>query len=65
MKGVLNMASYKKAYALRVDEPAFEKLKIISNANHRSVNSQIEALIEQCITDYEKQNGEIHLTLNE
>lgn len=53
------MANYKKPYALRVDETAFEKLKIISNANHRSVNSQIEALIEQCISDYEKTNGNI------
>lgn len=59
------MSTYKKNYALRVDETAFEKLKIISNANHRSVNSQIEALIEQCIIAYEKDNGEIIIASNE
>lgn len=59
------MANYKKSYALRVDENAFEKLKIISSANHRSINSQIEALIEECIRDYENVNGEILITINE
>lgn len=56
------MATYKKSYALRVDETAFEKLKVISGANHRSINSQIEMLIEQCIISYEQQNGEIQIT---
>ncbi len=56
------MAAYKKSYALRVDETAFEKLKIISGANHRSINSQIEMLIEQCIVNYEQQYGEIQIT---
>lgn len=58
------MSAYKKPYALRVDELAFEKLKIISAANHRSINSQIEALIEQCILDYEKNHGEISADIN-
>lgn len=58
------MAAYKKPYALRVDETAFEKLKIISSSNHRSVNSQIEALIEQCISDYEKEHGTIQIETN-
>lgn len=53
------MSTYKKPYALRVDETAFEKLKIISSANHRSVNAQIESLIEQCIAEYEEANGEL------
>ena len=53
------MATYKKPYALRVNETAFEKLKYISTANHRSVNSQIEMLIEQCILNFEKDYGEI------
>lgn len=57
------MPSYKKPYALRVDEVSFNKLKVISYANHRSVNSQIEMLIEQCISDYEKENGEISVDI--
>ena len=59
------MATYKKSYALRVDEKAFEKLKIISASNHRSINSQIEALIEQCIFNYEEKNGKIQLETTE
>jgi hypothetical protein len=54
--GVILIAS-KKSYALRVDEFDFEKLKIISNKNHRSINAQIEALISDCIEKYEKENG--------
>lgn len=59
------MSTYKKPYALRVDELDFEKLKVISAANHRSINSQIESLIEQCILDYEKNHGEILIEINE
>ena len=59
------MATYKKSYALRVDEKAFEKLKIISASNHRSFNSQIEALIERCISEYEKDNGKIQVDVKE
>ena len=59
------MPTYKKSYALRVDETAFEKLKVISAANHRSVNSQIEALIEKCISEYERENGEISVSTDE
>ena len=58
------MSTYKKPYALRVDEIAFEKLKVISSSNHRSVNSQIEALIEKCILDYEKEHGTIEIESN-
>ena len=56
------MPSYKKPYALRVDETVFEKLKVISSANHRSVNAQIEALIEDCVSKYELENGKIQIT---
>lgn len=59
------MANYKKGYALRVDEQAFEKLKVISNVNHRSVNSQIEVLIENCISEYERENGKILVNTDE
>ena len=58
------MATYKKSYALRVNEIAFEKLKHIASANHRSVNSQIEAIIEQCVAAYEKENGEISVAID-
>jgi len=53
------MKSSKKAYALRVDEVQFEKLRLIAEASHRSLNSQIEFLIAECITQYEKANGSL------
>ena len=56
------MPNDKKQYALRVDEWDFEKLKIIANENHRSVNAQIEALISECIKGYEAENGELILS---
>ncbi len=59
------MSTYKKSYALRVDETVFAKLKVISGFNHRSVNSQIEALIEQCISVYEEEHGEISVETTE
>ena len=50
-----------KNYNLRVDENSYKKLKYIADYNHRSVNSHIEFLIEQCINDFEKQNGKIDI----
>ena len=53
------LMDYRKSYALKVDETNFEKLRVISKANHRSVNAQIEALISECIAAYESAKGEI------
>jgi len=59
------MSNYKKSYALRVDETNFEKLKAIANENHRSVNSQIESLISDCIKSYESEHGTIAVKLDD
>jgi len=48
-----------RPYSLRVDEVAYEKLRIIAKENNRSINAQIEYLIKQCINQYERQHGEI------
>jgi len=53
------MKSFKKSYPLRVDEELFEKLKLIASNNRRSLNAQIESLIEDHILEYEKENGKI------
>lgn len=50
-----------KNYNLRVDENSYRKLKYVADYNHRSVNSHIEFLIEQCIFEFEKQNGKINI----
>lgn len=50
-----------RPYSLRVDEVAYEKLRIIAKENNRSINAQIEYLIKQCIHQYERQHGEIKI----
>ncbi|MCX4254790.1 MAG: Arc family DNA-binding protein [Bacilli bacterium] len=57
MKGVKNTV----ASNLRVEEIAWEKLKIIAKENKRSINKEIEFLIEQAIKDYETKNGTINI----
>lgn len=56
------MATDKRAFTMRMQPKNFEKIKIISEKNKRSIAMQIEMLIEECILDYEKQNGEITIS---
>lgn len=56
------MSQSRKTFTLRVKEDTLKRLHYISDKNMRSVNNQIEILIEQFISDYEQQNGEILLS---
>lgn len=56
------MATDKRAFTMRMQPYNFEKIKIIAEHNKRSIAMQIEYLIENCITDYEKEYGEIKLS---
>ena len=51
------MATQKKQVLIRVQPDTYEKLKIISDKNHRSVSNQMEWLMLQFITDYEEEPG--------
>ncbi len=53
------MATNKRAFTMRMQPQNFDKIKIISDKNKRSIAMQIELLIENCISEYEKQYGEI------
>ncbi len=53
------MVNDKTRFTLRLDDIILEKLKVISDNNRRSVNAQIEHMLEQCIKEYEKENGPI------
>lgn len=53
------MATDKRAFTMRMQSSNFEKIRIISEYNKRSIAMQIEFLIEQCISDFEKENGTI------
>lgn len=46
---------------LRLEETTWQKISYISKKNKRSLNSQIEYLVESHIEEYEKQNGAIPL----
>ena len=48
-------------YSLRLKDREYEKLKIISEKQGRSINKQIEQIIYQYIQDFEKINGKIDL----
>lgn len=53
------MADYKKAYTLRIDETLLDKIRVIAEKNKRSINAQIEYLIQQCVEEFEAEHGEI------
>jgi len=56
------MATDKRAFTMRMQHYNFEKIKIIAEHNKRSIAMQIEYLIENCISDYEKENGKIPIS---
>ena len=55
------MATQKKQVLIRVQPETYEKLKFISDKNHRSASNQLEWLMLQFISEYESQNGKISL----
>ena len=46
--------AYKKVFNLRITDAMYEKLKVIADAEKRSLNSQLEYFLEKCIKDYEE-----------
>lgn len=50
---------------VRVKEEAWEKLRIIASINKRSINKEIEYLIDQRIREYEEKDGEIEINYDE
>lgn len=48
---------------VRVEEEAWEKLRIIASINKRSINKEIEYLIDQRIS--EEKDGEIEINYDE
>ena len=48
-------------YPLRLDDTLREKLRWIAEQNSRSLNKEIEYVVKQHVTAYEKEHGEIIL----
>lgn len=55
------MATDKRQFTMRMQQENFDKIRVISAINKRSMAMQIEYLLEKCIADYELQNGKIPL----
>lgn len=45
---------------LRLEEDTWKKISYIAKINKRSLNAQIEIIIEDCISQFERNNGAIH-----
>lgn len=48
-------------FTLRLEETSHKKIKYISKIENRSLNSQIQNLVNKCITNFEKENGKINV----
>ena len=53
------MATDKRQFTMRMQPETFDKLKVISALNKRSMAMQIEFLLEQYIAEYEATHGQI------
>jgi len=50
-------------YSLRLDEILMAKVKVIAGEQRRSVNMEIERMVEQGVAKYEEENGQIYVSL--
>ena len=59
------MATDKIQTGLRLEETALKKITFISKIKKRSLNAQIEYVVQKCIDEYEKENGLIEFAESE
>ncbi len=59
------MAKNRIQTPLRLEPEMLYKITYIAKENKRSLNGQMEFLAQQCIREYESQNGEIIVDENE
>ncbi len=51
------MAVFKVQTGLRLDEPTYDKLKALAEAEARSINNLAEYIIKRYLADYEAAHG--------
>jgi Arc-like DNA binding domain. len=56
------MATSKIQTGLRLPEDDLKKITYIAKKQKRSLNSQLEFAVQECIEKYEKDNGEIEVS---
>ncbi|MBS4785143.1 MAG: hypothetical protein KH009_03425 [Clostridiales bacterium] len=55
------MATSKIQTGLRLNEPLYEKLKVISSSEQRSLNNLIEYIVQKYVDEYEQINGPVRV----
>ena len=55
------MSTNKVQTGLRLPEPTYEKLKVLSKLEQRSFNNLVEYVMQKYIEDYEARNGPIRI----
>ena len=50
---------------IRIEEETWEKLRILASVNKRSINKEIEYLIEKTLKEYEERYGKIEVNFDE
>ena len=57
------MNSRPYAFSLRLDEILMAKVKVIAGEQRRSINMELERMVEQGVAQYEEEHGEIYVSL--
>lgn len=55
------MATDKRQFTLRLQEEIFLKVKALADIDRRSIAMEIEYILKQYISEYEKNNGPISI----
>lgn len=63
-RGVI-MATNKVQTGIRFEPELLYKITQVAKQNKRSLNAQLEYLAQECVKEYEKENGEIPIDENE
>lgn len=59
------MATSKIQTGIRFEEELLLKITYIAKRNRRSLNAQLEFLAQNCVEEYESENGEIQISEEE
>lgn len=55
------MGTYYEPFSLRISEELREKIKVIAEIHKRSMNREIEYVMEEYVKDYEREHGVIEV----
>ena len=59
------MATNKIQTGIRFEPELLYKISVVAKKNRRSLNAQLEFLAQNCVAEFERENGEILVDENE